>query len=371
MMSVKCALPNSGSEFLMRVAASFLLAACLCTAQNRDSEAIFNQALSAQQRGDLQTAIADYESALKLVPDLLPARVNLATAQMQLGRADQALDNYRAAHKGAPGDAQITLLFGNALFQMAQYADAIAVLSPLEKAHPENLDVAFMLGETLIRSQRPREGLKLVDRVAKTRNDADAYLLAGLTQMQLTEYPQAELSAGEAVRLEPANSAAWTLKGMANAAGGDLQSAETAYRKALELNPNDFDANLRIGTLLLRMDHDVTNAEPFLDHALQIDPSSLAARFEIANLQAELGDDAAAIANFEQIVARKPEATEAHVQLSALYLRAKHKDDAKRERAIVDKLLDAERVNATGARSQTKNPEDELAAFSSASPSQK
>lgn len=355
----------------MRVGAALLLAACFCNAQKLDPEALFNRAMSAQQQGDLDTAIADYESVLKLAPNLIPARVNLATAQMQLGRPEQALDNFRAAMKNAPSDPQVALLFGNALFETSRYADAVQVLAPMEKAHPENLDCAFLLGETLIHLQRPREGLKLIERVAKARNDPNAYLLAGLTQMQLTEYPQAKLSAGEAVRLEPTNAAGWTLDGMANAANGDLQSAEADYRKALELNANDFDANLRLGTLLLRMDHDVHSAKPYLDHALQMDPSSLSARFEVANAQAELGDDTAAITNFEQIVARKPEATEAHVQLSALYLRAKRKDDAKREREIVDTLMEAERASATGPRGQTKNPEDELAVFSSASPSRK
>ncbi len=358
------------NQVVMRVAAGFLLAAAFCNAQKPDPEAIFNRALSAHQQGDLETAITDYESVLKLVPNLLPARVNLATAQMQLGRTEQALDNYRAALKTAPGDAQTALLFGSALFQMSRYADALQILAPVQRAHPENLDAAFLLGETLIRLQRLREGLKLVERVAKARNDANAYLLAGLTEMQLTEYQEAKESSGEAVRLEPANAAAWTLHGMANAASGDLQSAKAAYRKALELNPNDFEASLRLGTLLLRMDRDVESAKPYLEHALQIDPSSLSARFEVANAQAALGDDSAAIANFEQIVARKPEATEAHVQLSALYSRTKRKAEAKREREIVDRLMELERASATRARVQPKNPEDELGAFSSTPPSQ-
>lgn len=351
----------------MRVAAAVVLAASFCNAQQPDPESIFNQALSAQQHGDIEAAIAGYQRVLKIAPNLVPARANLAAAQMQVGRTAEALDNYRAALRAAPGDTQITLLYSNALFELSRYSDARGVLSPFANSHPENLDAAFLLGETLIRLQRAREGVKLVDGVAKARNDANAYLLSALTHLQLTDYKEAKTSADEAARLDPANAAAWTLSGMANAATGDLKKAEAAYRKALELNASDFDANLRLGTLLLRMDQNPEGAKPYLERALEIDPSSLSARYEVANLQAALKDDPAAIANFEQVVARKPDATDAHVQLSTLYMRAKRREDAKREREIVDRLMATERDSAT--RRQTKNPEDELAIFSSATPS--
>jgi len=352
----------------MRIALAFLLAACICDGQKPDTESLFNQALSAQQLGDLETAIVGYERVLKLMPNLVPARANLAAAQMQLGRTEQAIDNYRAALKAAPDDAQLTLLYANALTELSRYSDVTKVLGPFEKTHPENLDAAFLLGEALIHVQRPRDGLALVEHVAKARNDANAYLLAGLTRMQLTEYTEAKARADEAVRLEPANAAAWTLDGMANAACGNVKQAEADYQKAIQLSPNDFDANLRLGTLLLRMDEDIEGAKPYLERALQVDPSSLSARFEVARVQAALKDDSAAMANLEQVVSRKPDATEAHVQLSILYARAKRKEDAKHEREIVDRLMAAERESALSGHQQSKNAEDELNAFTSASP---
>ncbi|MBV9033823.1 MAG: tetratricopeptide repeat protein, partial [Acidobacteriaceae bacterium] len=337
-------------------------------AQKPDVEMIFNQALSAQQHGDLESAIAGYEHALKISPQLVPARANLAGAQMQLGRTDQALDNYRVALKTAPGNPQITLLFGNALFELSRYTEVKSLLVPFEKTHPESLDAAFLLGETMIRMQRPREGLPLIERVAKLRQDANAYLLAGLTHMQLAEYTEAKASAEQAVHLESANPTAWTLDGMAKAAVGELKQAETAYEKALQLDPDEFDANLRLGTLLLNVDQNMDAAKPYLERALQIDPSSLSARFEVAKIQAALNNNSAAIGNLEQIVARKPDATEAHVQLSTLYARAKRKEDAKREKEIVDRLMAAERESALAAHKQKKNPEDELNAFTSTPP---
>ncbi|MBV9675501.1 MAG: tetratricopeptide repeat protein [Acidobacteriaceae bacterium] len=352
----------------MRVAVALLLAVSLCHAQKPDAETIFNQALSAQQHGDLEAAVAGYELVLKIDPHLVPARANLAAAQMQLGRTEQALENYRAALKAAPGDPQITLLLGNTLFELSRYTEVRTLLAPFAKTHPDNLDAAFLLGETLIRTQRLREGLPLVERVAKARRDANAYLLAGLTHMQLAEYTEAKASAEQAVRLEPSNPAAWTLDGMAKAAVGELKQAEVAYEKALQLNPNEFDANLRLGTLLLNVDQNMDAAKSYLERALQIDPSSLSARFEVAKIQAALNNNSAAIGNLEQIVARKPDATEAHVQLSTLYARAKRKEDAKREKEIVDRLMAAERESALAAHKQKKNPEDELNAFTSTPP---
>ncbi len=64
----------------------------------------------------------------------------------------------------------------------------------------------------------------------------------------------------------------------------------------------------------------------------------MTARKLVASLKLQTGAVAEAAAMLEQIVAETPDAVDAHVQLATAYHRLKRKDDADRERAIVDRL---------------------------------
>ena len=323
---------------LMRALSLLLLLTSLITAQNPGAEKLFNDAMAAQQRGDLGAAVTGYEQVLKLKPNLVPARANLAAALMQLNRLDDAAANYRAALAQAPGNLQLSMLLGNCLILARKYAEAMNVLGPLEKAHPDNLDVAFLAGEGLIGINQQAEGLKRVERVAGARNSADAWMLAGLTQLKLSEYAKARDSLDAALRANPALPGAYTLSGIAKTMLGDRVGAKAAFQKALDMDPNDFDANLRFGFALYK-ERDLEDARKYLALALQINPTSVSARYEMAQLEVAEGRDTEAAAALEAIVHDYPTLLKPHVQLAALYYRLHRQDDGKRERQIVDDLL--------------------------------
>lgn len=331
----------------MRAVFAFLFAASLLSAQKPDPEQLFNQAMAAQQRGDLQAAVSGYESVLKVMPRLIPARANLAAAQLQLGRVDEALANYRTALSEDPKNVQLAVVLANAYVSLSRYHDAISLLQPFEQTHPRDMDVEFLLGEALIDANRQADGLERIEHVANTRNDVNAWMMAALTEIKLAQYAKANASADAALRVDPTAPGAYTLSGMAKAAVGDVLGAKAAYRKAIEQNPSDFDANLRLGTLLLRNDQDPGAAKPYLQHAYQLNSSSLSALFEMAQLAVADRRDAEAITDFEQVVQRAPNLLQPHVRLAVLYARAHRKEDAAREKQIVDRLL---------AQQQTQDP---------------
>src|ERR1700733_163887 len=323
---------------VMRPALPLLLLASLCWGQTTKSKQLFDRALAAQQHGDLDVAIADYRQVLKLEPGLAVARTNLAAALLQLGRFDEAADNYRLALKQQPGDAHIALLLGNCLVLRGTYDDAIQLLRPLEKSHPQDLDIAFVLGEALIHAEKLQEGLKLMQRVAPGRNDANAWMLAGMAQLKLGKYSEASDSLDRGLRLDPTISGAYTLSGIAKLRTGDEEGAKSAYRKATELDPNDFEASVRLGTLL-RAEGDLEGARTYLGRALEINSHSLMARYQMAVTVMAAGDATQAATGFEAIIRDAPNLLKAHVQLAAIYYRLHRPEDGLRERQIVDNLL--------------------------------
>ena len=327
--------------------------------------------MAAQQRGDFALAVRNYQQAVELQPQLFGAWANLGVALVRLGRFDEAISAYRSAlkldpanspvrmnlalafyKKGDPrqaaaefdtllkadsGNAQVATLLGDCYLRLGDTSRAIAVVAPVAEAHPEDLDLAYVLGSALIESGKQRDGLALVERVAVQRNAADAYALAGKTWLKLGEPDKALKDLEEAVRLNPGADGIYTLRGVAREGSFDNAGAEADLRKALDQNPNDLEAAVHLGAILYNR-RDLPAAKTWLDRALQIDPSSLFARYELALWKSASGQVEGAVGDLETVVRRDPNWMQAHVQLAALYYRINRPQDGLRERQIVDRL---------------------------------
>jgi Tfp pilus assembly protein PilF len=79
-------------------------------------------------------------------------------------------------------------------------------------------------------------------------------------------------------------------------------------------------------------------ASTYLERATTIRPNDLTARKLLASLRLQTGKVEEAVTMLEAIVKDAPDLVEAHVQLATAYNRLKRKDDADREKAIVDRL---------------------------------
>jgi tetratricopeptide (TPR) repeat protein len=118
---------------------------------------------------------------------------------------------------------------------------------------------------------------------------------------------------------------------------GEHEAAERAFRQELGLNINDFEANLQLG-YMRKTSQKFDEASAYLERAMTIRPNDLAARKLLASLRLQTGDVDEAVRMFESIVKEVPVLIDAHVQLATAYSRLKRKDDADRERAIIDRL---------------------------------
>jgi tetratricopeptide (TPR) repeat protein len=356
------------------------LCAPLVFAQGREADRLLNSALEAQQRGDLPTAIRDYEKVLQLNPKLAEARVNLGAALADSGRFDDAIAQYRRAlpdmpdksavqlniglayykkgdlasasrefeelHKLKPDNAQIAILLGDSDTRRRRGSDAVAMLTPLEAANASNPDFQYVLGTALIQAGRRRDGAQKLDALAQQTQNADAYLLAGSTFLDLNDYEHARSDLEAALRLKPGLPHIYTLVGMARDDVGDQTAAEEALREALRQDPNDFNANLYLGSILYKR-RAMDEAKPYLDRALALNPSSSMARYEVAIWNSKSGNYADAATELEQVTRSDPKWLEPHVELANVYYRLHRPQDGAKERAIVTRLT---------AEQQSKGP---------------
>lgn len=339
--------------------------------QHTDPNVLFRHAVEAQQHGDYRTAIQDYQQLLKSHPEAAEVRANLGAALAHENRFDEAIAQYRLALASSPGneairmnlalayykkgdlvsarrefetirkkepdDPQLAILLGDSEVRLGHAAEAVAMLAPLEAANAANTDFEYVYGTALIRTGKRLEGATRLEKVAEAVNSADAYLLAGSTLIDLNEFARAEKNLDAALRLNPNLPRVYILAGMAHDMNGDAAGAEPLLREGLKRNPDDFDANLYLGSILYKR-RDMAEAKQYLDRALQLKPADPTAAYEMAMWDSTSRQFADAAKILEGLVKSNPDWLQPHIELATVYYRLQRPEDGARERAIVEKL---------------------------------
>jgi tetratricopeptide (TPR) repeat protein len=364
----------------MRIVLLLLIFVAVAAAQRPEAERLFESAMAAQQRGDFPAAIRDYQKLLDLSPNMVDARVNLGAAFAHAGRFDEAIAQYRLAlasmpdnsavrrnlglayykkgdladavnefqeiRKVQPKDAQLAILLGDSEVKLGKGADAVVMLLPLEADNASNPDFQYVLGAALVQAGRPREGIPRLEKMAASTHSADAYLLAGATLLDIRQFERARVDLEAALVLDSKLPRIYSLTGTARDKTGDVAQAEIAFREALRIDSNDFDANLYLGAILFKR-RDVDQAKPYLEKALQLNPASSMARYEVAMWKSNSGQYEDAAKDLEAVIKEDPTWLEPHVELATVYYRLHRPADGAKERQIVEQMT---------AEQQSKGP---------------
>jgi tetratricopeptide (TPR) repeat protein len=302
------------------IAFAAILARCLCalSAQGLPPDPACRRAVELHQSGKIEQSIPDYETCLEAHPTNVEARSNLGAALARLGRYDEAIDQYRRALEGAPDhlglrlnlalsyyksarfpeaireltqvhaarpeDENATLLLADCYLRQGRYAQVIELLAPLERAQPDNEAIAYLLGTALIRNGQVEEGQKLVNRILRNGDSAEARFLLATGIFMARDYPRAVKEFARVIELKPDLPGLQSYYGQALLYTGDPDGAADAFRKELAANPNDFDANELLGEILAaRKQSDA--AETFLRRALELRPDSVQAKNALTRLK--------------------------------------------------------------------------------------
>jgi len=351
--------------------AFFVLTVVSAPAQQLSADQLLSRAIAEQEKGDLQAAIRDYREVLKLRPEAAGAKVNLGAALARVGQFDEAIALYESAlpslsfknpvllnlglayykkgdfanarkqfwtlHNMQPADVRVATLLGDTDLRLGKPQDAADLLLPLEARNSQNLDFQYVLGSALIRVGRRREGVAHIEKEAAGNNNADSYLLAGATLLDMNEFESARRDLEAALRLNPKLPNIYTLVGKVRDKTGDTAQAETAFREALRVNADDFEANLYLGAILYKQ-RENDEARTYLDRALKLRPSDSMAQYESAMLESNEGRFEAAAQQLEQVIKKDPQWLEPHVALATLYYKIHRPDDGAREREVVERL---------------------------------
>lgn len=364
----------------MRLRILLCLMALRVLAQESDPGALLERATEEYKSGDYTAAIRDYRQVLRMRPNMYVAKVDLGAALSDIGKYDDAIVLFKDAllssrdkkpvlmnlalayfrkgelalarermeevHRLDPKDEKASLLLGDIDLRLGHPKETVDLISPLDRANQDNLDFQYLYGTALIGAGRMKEGVLRIQKVAEIANRADAYALAGSTLIELNEFKVAREDLERALRLNPKLPGIYTLVGVAQDKTGDSTAAEPNLREGLKTNADDFQANLTLGAILCKR-RNLTDATPYLEHALKLRPKDPTARYQWGMLKVAMGDYGLAVETLSKLSRDNPDWIDPHVALSSLYYKLHRPEDGDRERQIVERLSDEERVKSS------------------------
>ena len=354
-----------------------IFAICVCSVRcpavrATDPQSLFNRAVKAQERGNDAAAVRLYRELLALHPEAVLvrvnlgatlahlklfkeastqyrialtsdptnrlARMNLAIALEQSGEVRKAIDELEELHRTDSQDEQSLMMLADCYVRSGRPSDAISILMPVELGQNENADFERVLGEALSQVGRTQEGVERVETAAQRGRSADAWLLAGHTRFQLSQFDLAERDVSSGLALDPNLPGLMTLKGMIQEQLADYERAEETLLKASERDPRDFDANYYLGAIYY-FKREMKKAGTRLILALQLQPNSTQARFELALVERATGHAGSALQDLLRVTSASPDWLQPHVELSSLYYLLHQDEEGEKERQTVDRLM--------------------------------
>lgn len=355
---------------MYRLALAAICVGLLRGQTKQSPQEILKEAVSFHQQGKFAEAIRDYQLLLDMYPQLSEIRSNLGAALASTGRYSEAIGEYKraladkpdpkvqlnlalayykaadltnAAHEleavrnADPANVQAVMLLADCDLRLGENKKVIELLTPLSRTNPNDLGVAYMLGTALVRDGQAAQGQVVINPILNKGDSAEARLLMGTTKFTARDFPGALVDLKKAVEMNPDLPDVYTYYGLALLSTGDTSGSKKAFEEELKRDPNNFEANMRMG-FLLKEDQEYDRALACLQRAAQLRPGDVAVRFQIASVMLAKGKQDQAREDLEAIVKASPSFTEAHVTLATIYYREKRKQDGDRERAIVQKL---------------------------------
>jgi len=293
------------------------------------------------QQAQFPAAIQEYRTVLEKDPSLRDVRFRLAIVHYKDGNFPQAaeqLEILRASNKlDNDGGYRSAVLLADCYLRLGEDVKVIPLLEPLAAKRPDDFVIAYMLGTALLHDNQEARSAEFLQRITSRENSPEVKLLLAITKMRALDLQGALTDIRRCLELNPGLAQAHVVHGRLLAMTGDIPGAETAFGKALSIEPKSFDALLELGALAREQDK-VSESHELLSRALAIRPLDVRARYQLALLESSAGNDTSAVGLLEGVVKDAPNFMEAHARLSALYFRLHRPEDSRREKEIADRL---------------------------------
>jgi tetratricopeptide (TPR) repeat protein len=299
--------------------------------------------------GRYDEAVEQHRRALELSRGNPAVRQNLAIALSKAGRIPEAAEEARRVVEAQPDNRGALLLLADCYLRMGESAQVVALLDPLAGHAVDDEAVAYLLGMALMKEGDLVRAERVIDGILR-RDTPQSHLLLATMSVAAGDCARAMEELDRAAELGPPLPTQGFLRGQCLMEENDWAGAVKAFRDEVAVDPNHFEAQLLLGTLL-REENRPDEALAHLERAGRMRPDHVSVHYGLGSVLADLGRDAEALEHLERVVELSPDDMKARVQLAAVYFRLGRIDDAAREREEVKRIVAEQQArSADGVR---------------------
>jgi tetratricopeptide (TPR) repeat protein len=197
-----------------------------------------NRGIAYARMGQFEKAIADYDAALRLQPGYLLAYNNRCAAYLDTRQYEKALDDCDAALRLKPDFAPAHLGRGTAYRAQGRYDLAITALDTSIRISP-SYGAHIRRGQVYRDKHQYDKAIADFDQAIRMRSrSAEAYYERGLTYDSFDDYKDAIKDYSEAIRWKPDFAEAFTNRGVDYAVNREYDKAIADFDNAIRLKPD-------------------------------------------------------------------------------------------------------------------------------------
>ncbi|WP_392532384.1 tetratricopeptide repeat protein [Nostoc sp. C117] len=237
------------------------------------AQAWFYQGLQQAKTGDLLGAIASYDQAIELQPELSEYWFNRGLTLFHLERFDEAIAAYETAIEIKPDFYKAWYNRGGTLGELGYFEEAIASFDKAIEIKPDY---------------------------------EEAWSSKGLALLKLGWLREAISSYDQALNLEPQDQENWYHRGIALAVGEQFEEAIISYDRSLQIDPEYHEVWIDRGVVLFNLGRWSEAIESW-DKALSVQADFYLAWYNRGVALDNLGRRPEAIASYRQAIAIKPD----------------------------------------------------------------
>jgi tetratricopeptide (TPR) repeat protein len=275
-----------------------------------------------------EEALADYDKAVELNPNLDRAWGARGFAKRNLQRYEEAITDYDKAIELNPNLTEVWGGRGDANVNLQRYEEAIADYDKAIKLNPNLAEVWGGRGDANVILQRYEEAIADFDKAIELNpNLAKVWGGRGVAKVNLQKYEEAITDFDKAIELNPNHDPTWRSRGVAKVNLQKYEEAITDFDKAIELDPTDAQDWSSRGTALTRL-RQYDKALEHFNHAMHLDPNEIQFQINRGVLFAWMGRYEEAVKECEQVLQQNPDDVDALYGMSCCYALQRNIDES-------------------------------------------
>ncbi len=250
-----------------------------------DAPTWFALGFCCEKLGELDEAIAAYQTALTLPPPLRNACERLAAIHLKRDEWDQAIQQYEHLCVCEPDDLPAGLTLANLLFHAKRFKEAVQQYEHVIAIEPDNWEARDELAAAYIEEGRYDEAVDvLTDLIERRPECADPHVQLGDLCTKLGRHEHALASYTQAVELNPDYLEANVKVGVTHLRGGLYKEAAQAFNRAVEINDRLVNAYVGLSVAQQALGKE-DEAKQSLQIASGLEPNGTVLFGELARLQ--------------------------------------------------------------------------------------